>query len=104
MGVGHEAAADKEAALAALERTSYDAVLLGLQASESATVVRAVEALPPGARRPRLIGLTVDPGDEAGVRGRGLDDVLATPFRADDLRRVMDGAARSLAVAGTTAG
>lgn len=92
-GLAHEAAADGEAALAALARESFDLVLMDvlLPGMDGIAVTERIRALPGPASTVPVVALTA--GDAEAERGRclaaGMDGFLAKPFGAAGLHAAL---------------
>ncbi|MDB6114266.1 MAG: domain S-box-containing protein [Lacunisphaera sp.] len=89
LGCRADLAANGAEVLAALQRQSYDVVLMDLHmpVMGGLEAARLIHEHFPGAKRPWLIALTANtmPGDREQGLAAGLDDYLAKPVRMPDL-------------------
>jgi PAS domain S-box-containing protein len=106
LGYGADVVWNGLEALAALERTPYDVVLMDVQMPEldGLDASRLIcERWPPEAR-PRIVAMTANalPEDREACFAAGMDDYVAKPIRPDELAAAL-GRARPLAPDGRTA-
>ncbi|HSS36962.1 MAG TPA: response regulator, partial [Patescibacteria group bacterium] len=103
--LGYEAdvAVDGLEAIAALERSTYDLVLMDVQMPEldGLEATRRIRALWPDGR-PRIVAMTANAmtEDREACLAAGMDDYLAKPIRTDELTAALD---RSPSAVGTSA-
>jgi CheY-like chemotaxis protein/HPt (histidine-containing phosphotransfer) domain-containing protein len=89
MGYRADVAGNGLEALEALERQTYDLVLMDVQMPEMDGVeatARILERWPDG-KRPRIVAMTAEAmhGDREGFLAAGMDDYVAKPIRTHDL-------------------
>ena len=93
LGMQVDVAADGLEAVAAAERTAYDAIVLDLQmpVMDGLEAARRIRAGSGPNRMTRIIGLTaaVGPAFERQCRKAGMDDYLSKPASLKDLLRVL---------------
>jgi PAS domain S-box-containing protein len=93
MGYRADVAANGREALTALQRQSYDAVLMDVQMPEMDGVEAAAQIRDryPPAERPRIIAMTAHAlrGDRERFLAAGMDDYIAKPVRANELATVL---------------
>lgn len=109
LGLRADVAADGEEALRAVERQSYDVVLMDVQMPrmDGLEATRAIRSTIPAARRPRIIAMTahVLAGDRERCLEAGMDDYLNKPLDLAALAAALEGAtARDGASAAGAAG
>ena len=89
-------------AIAAVERQTYDVVLMDVQMPEldGLEATRAICKRWPAERRPRIVAMTANAmkGDRETCIAAGMDDYIAKPIRADELARVLGACTRHDAV------
>ncbi len=96
MGCDVGTASDGREALAALEKSRYDLVLMDcmmpvLDGFKATAELRRREIQNPGRARTTVVALTASAmtGDRERCLDAGMDDYLSKPFREDDLRAVL---------------
>jgi CheY-like chemotaxis protein len=76
-------------AVAAIERQSYDVILMDVQMPEMDGIeaTRRIRAALPAAMQPRIIAITANAmqGDRDECFAAGMDDYISKPFRPEDL-------------------
>jgi signal transduction histidine kinase/DNA-binding response OmpR family regulator len=107
LGCPADIANDGAEALAAVERESYDIILLDVQMPEVdglEVARRLVAARPVPGERPWMIACTANamPGDREACLDAGMDDFITKPIQRGDLEAALDRARRGIA-ARTTA-
>lgn len=89
-GYHAEVASNGNGAIAALDRQSFDLVLMDLQMPfmDGLQTSRLIHQRWPRERRPRIIAVTANalPGDRERCLAAGMDDYMSKPIRADLLR------------------
>jgi PAS domain S-box-containing protein len=89
MGYRADVAANGLEAVAAVERQTYDVVLMDVQMPEmdGFEASREINRRWPGERRPRLVAMTANAmqGDRERCVAAGMDDYVAKPIRVDEL-------------------
>jgi len=100
MGYRADVVANGKEAVAALERQSYNVVLMDVQMPEmdgleATSLIRQKM----GEQRPWIIALTANAlqGDREKYLGFGMDDYLSKPIRVDELAKVLSHASRQTA-------
>jgi len=92
-GYQADVAANGAEALAAVERQRYDLVLMDIQMPEmdGLEATRAIIALGPAVRRPRIVGLSANAmtEDVQAALQAGMDDYLAKPITPAGLREMI---------------
>jgi signal transduction histidine kinase/DNA-binding response OmpR family regulator len=96
IGCEVDVAHDGQAALEALGRRAYDVVLMdcmmpGMDGFEATAELRRREAAVPSQPRSYVVAMTANAmvGDRERCLAAGMDDYLAKPFQADDLRELV---------------
>ncbi|HZM72865.1 MAG TPA: response regulator [Candidatus Polarisedimenticolia bacterium] len=96
MGLSADLAVNGLEALAAVERTPYDVILMDVQMPEmdGLEATRQIRAAGP-AHRPRIIAMTANAmeGDREACLAAGMDDYLSKPIRPEALATALGGAA-----------
>ncbi len=94
LGVSADLAEDGEAAVTAVQRASYDVVLMDVQMPnvDGLTATRRIRAA--SVPQPRIIAMTANAmaGDREVCLDAGMDDYLSKPINADLLRAALEGA------------
>jgi signal transduction histidine kinase/DNA-binding response OmpR family regulator/HPt (histidine-containing phosphotransfer) domain-containing protein/HAMP domain-containing protein len=95
LGYQADVAGNGREALAAVERRSYDVVLMDVQMPEMdglEATRRLLQRHPDPQRRPRIIAMTANAmqGDREEYLAAGMDDYIAKPIRRDDLGAALD--------------
>jgi PAS domain S-box-containing protein len=89
MGYRADVAANGLEAIEAVERQTYDVVLMDVQMPEldGFEASREVNRRWPGARRPRIVAMTANAmqGDRELCEAAGMDDYVAKPIRVEEL-------------------
>ena len=103
LGYVVDVAGNGREAVAAVERTDYDLVLMDMQMPEmdGLCATRQICATVPAERRPRIVAMTANASndDRALCLESGMADFLPKPVRTEELVRVLVEAANSRAVA-----
>ena len=106
MGYRADVAGDGLEAIAAIERTMYDVVLMDVQMPEldGLEATRRIRARWPGDAGPRIVAMTANAmeGDREMCLAAGMDDYLSKPIRPDALGEAIAASARREAGAMTT--
>lgn len=94
LGIRADVAADGEEALNAVERQSYDAILMDVQMPrmDGLEATRVLHRRIPPARRPRIIAMTAHAlaGDRERCLEAGMDDYLQKPIDPEALARALE--------------
>ncbi|HEX4645471.1 MAG TPA: response regulator [Verrucomicrobiae bacterium] len=94
LGYRADAAANGREVLLALERKTYDVILLDVQMPEmdGFEATRAIRERWPDARRPRIIAMTGNAllGDREKCLEAGMDDYISKPVRPGELQAVLE--------------
>jgi signal transduction histidine kinase len=94
LGVSADLAEDGEAAVTAVQRASYDIVLMDVQMPnmDGLTATRRIRAA--AVPQPRIIAMTANAmaGDREVCLDAGMDDYLSKPINAESLRAALEGA------------
>jgi CheY-like chemotaxis protein len=100
LGYRADVAANGLEVLSALERQSYDIILMDVQMPEmdGLEAARRIRAAPPAAGAPWIIALTANAmeGDREACLACGMNDYVAKPMRAADLAAAFDRARAAL--------
>lgn len=93
LGLGADVAASGKEALEAAQRKEYDLIFMDLRMPEMDGVEatrRLFAAIPPG-RRPRVVALSANPGEQerAACREVGMSEFLHKPLRVGELRAAL---------------
>jgi signal transduction histidine kinase len=95
LGVTADLAEDGEAAVTAVQRATYDVVLMDVQMPnmDGLTATRRIRAT--SGPQPRIIAMTANAmaGDREVCLEAGMDDYLSKPIKAESLRAALAGAA-----------
>ncbi len=95
LGYACDLAVDGNEALAALERTPYDVILMDLDMPhlDGLETTRRIRALPGHAKTPRIIAVTANHSDKMRVVcfAIGMDEFLSKPIVIGDLQGVLEG-------------
>ena len=97
MGYRADVAANGLEAIDAVERQTYDVVLMDVQMPEmdGFEASREINRRWPGERRPRIVAMTANAmqGDRELCEAAGMDDYVAKPIRVEELVAALSAAA-----------
>jgi PAS domain S-box-containing protein len=100
MGYRADVAANGLEAIDAIERQTYDVVLMDVQMPEldGFEASREINRRWPGTRRPRIVAMTANAmeGDRELCTAAGMDDYVAKPVRVEDLVAALERSGRRL--------
>jgi CheY-like chemotaxis protein len=93
LGYSADVANNGQEAVDALERASYDVILMDVQMPEldGLEATRRIRATVPSAMQPRIVAMTANAmqGDREECLEAGMDDYLSKPFRPEELIAIL---------------